>query len=91
MLLNVVVIITIIVMTTTRCHYYYDSDVNIPLIKLTFFANEIVTDNGVKIKLCEESGARIFVIYNMRKRFNHIAAHGIAATLQRFVNVKKRR
>ena len=78
-------------MTTTRCHYYYDSDVNTPLIKLTFFANEIVIDNGVKIKLCEESGARIFVIYNMRKRFNHIVGHGIDATLQRFVNVKKRR
>ena len=78
-------------MTTTRCHYYYDSDVNTPIIKLTVFANEIVIDNGVKIKLCEESGARIFVVYNMRKRFNHMAVHGIAATLQRFVNVKKRR
>ena len=78
-------------MTTTRCHCYYDSDVNTPLIKLTVFANEIVIDNGVKIKLCEESGSRTFVVYNMRKRFNHMAVHGITTTLQRFVNVKKKR
>ena len=55
---------------------------NIPLIKLTIFVNEIVIDNGVKIKLCEESGVGTFVVYNMRKRNNHTLVHGIAASLQ---------
>ena len=66
-------------------HFSKDKKINVsaPSIKVIVPVGEILIDDGVKIKSCEDIGARKrFFIYDMHKRFNHMVAHDITARLR---------